>query len=219
MGIVKDFENLFFLEKLCLFCRDESREEGYICTNCMEQVEFLHRELEVNIPYIEKAYYSVFYNRFIKDKIHAFKYSGKIYLYKAFGYMMLSTIYNYNLQSEIDAIAFVPMHKKKEALRGYNQARLLAEYLAKELKKPLLKKNLIKIKETKDQNKLSKIERQVNLLDSFKAINCHQFSGKKILLVDDIITTGATIGECGKELIQRGARKIYGLAITSSMMI
>jgi ComF family protein len=218
MGIVKDLQNLFFLEKLCLFCRDENRlDQGYICGSCREQVEFLHKELEVNIPYVEKAYYSVFYNRFIKDKIHAFKYKGKIHLYKAFGHMMITTIYQYNLQGEIDAIAFVPMHRRKEALRGYNQAKLLGEYLAKELKKPLLKKNLVKIKDTKDQNKLSKVERRVNLMDSFKGINSHQFSGKKILLVDDIITTGTTISECGKALVKGGASKIYGIAITSTM--
>lgn len=219
MGILKELENLLFLEKLCLFCRDEKIDKEYICSSCRQQVEYVHKELEMDIPYIEKAYYSVFYNRFIKDKIHAFKYKGKIHLYKAFGHMMLTTVYQYNLQGEIDAIAFVPMTSRKEALRGYNQSQLLAEYLAKELKKPLLKNNLVKIKDTLDQNKLTRIERQTNLTGSIIATKSQQFKGKKILLIDDIITTGATIRECGKVLVEKGASQVYGLAITSSMKV
>lgn len=217
MGLIKDLGNLLFPEDLCLFCRDnEGVDKEYICRSCKEQVEFLHKEVDLDSPYVEKAYYSVFYNRFLKDHIHDFKYSGKSYLYKVFGHMLLSTIAYYNLEDEIHLISYVPMHRRKEALRGYNQARLLAEYLAKELDKPLLKKNLIKIRHTKDQNKLGKLERQTNLIDSFKAVDSYQFEGKKILLIDDIITTGATIRECGKVLIEKGAREVYGLAITSS---
>ncbi len=220
MGFIKDLGNLLFPERdICFFCREERIDEGYICTNCKELVEFLHMEVKLNSPYVEKAYYSVFYNRFIKERIHDYKYHGKSYLFKPFSHMLLCTIDYYNLKDEIDLISFVPMYKKKEVLRGYNQSKLMAEYVAKELDKPLLLNSLIKIKHTKDQNKLGKIERQSNLINSFKIVNNHQFKGKKILIIDDIITTGATIKECGKVLLENGAKKVYGLAITSSMKL
>lgn len=219
MGFIKDLGNILFQEKdICFFCRDEKLYEGYICSSCKGLVEYLHMEVELGTPYVEKAYYSVFYNRFIKEKIHDYKYHGKSYLYKPFGHMLLETIEYYNLADELDVITFVPMYNKKEALRGYNQSKLMAEYVAEKLDKPLCN-CLIKTRHTKDQNKLGKIERQINLIDSFKIVNNTHLKSKKILIIDDIITTGATIRECGKVLVENGAKKVYGLAITSSMKL
>ena len=81
----------------------------------------------------------------------------------------------------------------------------------------MLDNHLIKIRLTVEQNKLGRVERKNNLKDSFKAINIEDFKGKEILLIDDIYTTGATMEECGKVLMEKGARKVYGLALTSSM--
>ncbi|HSH37049.1 ComF family protein, partial [Schnuerera sp.] len=89
--------------------------------------------------------------------------------------------------------------------------------VSKKMNIPLLNNHLIKNKWTLDQNKLGKIERKNNLKDSFKTINAEEFKGKEILLIDDIITTGTTLEECSKSLKEGGAKKIYGLAITSSM--
>lgn len=221
MGILKSMGNFLFPEEnICFFCKEYMEsDEGYICNSCKDLIQFLHREVTLDNPYIDRIYYSVFYNRFIKENIHAFKFNGKSYLYKPFGEILLSTIYKKDLIEGIDLVAFVPMHRKKKALRGYNQSELIAEYVASKIDKPLLNNNLIKVKWTKDQNKLGKIERARNLKNSFKVINKEDFKGKKILLVDDIITTGATMEELSKILIQNGAKKVYGLAITSSMKV
>lgn len=212
-------KNLIFKsENICLFCKENiSGPYKYICSSCMELIEMRNKEIESDSPYINKIYYSCFYNRFIRDSIHSFKFEGKPYLYKAFGEILLLTIKEVQLDGKIDAIVFVPIHKRKEALRGYNQSELLATFVSDNLNIPLLKKHLLKTKWTKDQNKLDKIERRSNLTNSFKAINIQDLKNKEILLIDDIITTGNTMEECAKVLKEAGVKNIYGLALTSGM--
>ena len=221
MGFIKSITNILFPgEYICLFCRENrSIFSKYICTSCMELIEVVNREVDLELPNIEKTYYSLLYNKFIREKFHAFKFQGKSYLYKPFGEILIDTIKIKNIEEEIEAILFVPIHRRKEALRGYNQSELLGSYIAKKLDIPLLSNHLLKTRWTVDQNKLGKVERKNNLKDSFKAINIEDFKDKEILLVDDIITTGTTMEECGKVLVEKGARKVYGLALTSSMKV
>ena len=95
----------------------------------------------------------------------------------------------------------------------------MGSYIAKRLDIPLLDKHLIKTRWTIDQNRLGKMERRKNLKDSFKTIKLEDFKSKQILLIDDIITTGTTMEECGRVLLEAGVRKVYGLALTSSMKL
>ena len=129
---------------------------------------------------------------------------------------MIKTIEEYKIPSDIDMISYIPSHRRKEAKRGYNQAELLATYIGKELSIEVSHNNLIKVRHTLDQNKLNKFERQGNLTGSFKVRDRNKFKNKRILLIDDIITTGATMEESSKELIKNEAKEVYGLALTSS---
>lgn len=221
MSFVKSISNLLFPEEdICSFCRENrTYSTNYICTNCMGLVEFVNREIDLNLPHIESIYYSVLYNRFIREKVHAFKFQGNNYLYKPFGEMLIDTIREKDIQNKIEAITFVPIHRRKKALRGYNQSELLGTYVAKKLDIPLLNAHLFKAKWTLEQNKLNKLERKNNLKNSFKTRNIEDFKDKEILLIDDIITTGTTMEECGRILVENGAKKIYGLALTSSIKI
>lgn len=189
---------------------------GYICKECFNNLEIIHKEITIDSPYINKVYYSLLYNRLMREMVKKYKYEGKNYLYKAFGEIMMGTIKTNGLESHIDIIAYIPAHRRKEALRGYNQAELLASYIAEKLDKPLLKNNLVKLKWTEDQSHSNKAERIVNLKDSFHIKNPTEVMAKKILLVDDIITTGATMEECSRVLINNGAHKVIGLALTSN---
>lgn len=189
---------------------------GYICKECFKNLEIIHKEITIDSPYINKVYYSLLYNRLMREMVKKYKYEGKNYLYKAFGEIMMGTIKTNGLESHIDIIAYIPAHRRKEALRGYNQAKLLAAYIAEKLDKPLLKNNLIKLKWTENQSHSNKVDRIVNLKDSFHIKNPTEVMAKKILLVDDIITTGATMEECSRVLINNGAHKVIGLALTSN---
>lgn len=198
-------------------CKEKNGSiNGYICKECFGNLEILDKDIDIDSPYLKKVYYSLSYNRFIREIVKDYKYNGKNYLYKPFGELMLKTIENKKIDKNIDAILYVPTHKRKQALRGYNQAELLANYISENLKKELLKDNLIKIKWTKEQSHSNKIDRIINLKDSFQIRNPEEISGKRILLIDDIITTGVTMDECSRVLINNGARKVIGLALTSS---
>lgn len=129
---------------------------------------------------------------------------------------MLKTIYEKDISKDIDLIMYIPSHRRKEAKRGYNQSELLATFIAKKLDIEVSHNNLSKIKHTKDQNKLNRVERQENLLGSFKLKNREEIKDKRILLIDDIITTGSTMKECSRVLINNEAREVIGLALTSS---
>lgn len=198
-------------------CKEKNGDmNGYICKECSNNIERLDREVEIDSPYIKKIYYSLSYNRFIREMVKDYKYNGKNYLYKPFAELMLKTIKSKKIAQDIDIVLYVPTHKRKQALRGYNQAELLANYISESLGKVLLKNNLIKTKWTKEQSHSTKIDRIINLKDSFQIRNPNEIEGKRVLLVDDIITTGVTMEECSRVLINNGAREVIGLALTSS---
>ena len=210
------FSLLFDTKKVCLFCLDNKENlQGYICDLCREKIEDDHKRLKTDLSYLDASYYSVYYNRFIKDKIHDFKFNDKSYLYRPFGELLLETIKRYSIDNDIDVIYYVPLHRRKKVSRGYNQSQLLASYLSKALSIPL-SHNLIKIKPTKDQHSLNRTQRQTNLKNSFRLKDGQDLRGKNILLIDDLITTGATLDECAKVLKDKGANKVIGLCLAST---
>lgn len=218
MEYIKTIHSLLFPTKdLCFFCKDRSGYiMGYICNDCRERLDVLDKKIKVDSIYVEGVFYSLSYNRFLREIVHDFKFNGKSYLYKPLARIMCETIIINDLQKDIDIILFVPSHKKKEAVRGYNQAELLAKYISKELSIPISLNNLIKIKGTKEQSSLTRLERMNNLKNSLRIRDRLEIKNKNILLIDDIITTGTTMEECSKILMDNGARKVIGLALTSS---
>lgn len=112
----------------------------------------------------------------------------------------------------IDLVTWVPIHPRKLKLRGYNQAELLAKALSFNLGLPCMDL-LSKKKETKPQSKLNREERLKNILGVFEPKPSIMVFGKRILLVDDVITTGATASECARVLKKMGAEKVYVLAL------
>lgn len=213
-----EIKNILFSNKnLCYICREEKDNKGpYICLNCYENLEIVNGEIDLDSPYIEKLYYSLFYNRFIRDKISDYKFNEKNYLCRPFGQIIVDTAREKEIHKDIDLIFYIPSHRRKEALRGYNQGELLGQYISKALKIPLSKGNLVKVKNTKDQSGLNKLDRRLNLDNSFEIREPKEIRGKKILLIDDIITTGRTLEESSKVLIENGVEEIIGLTLTST---
>lgn len=207
-------ELVFPMENICLMCKERNIEvKDFICKTCFSNLNIVNKKFAIESEDIEDIYYGLVYNRFIRDIIRHYKFNGKNYLYRPLGELILKTYYQMDIK--IDKIAYVPMYSRKEALRGYNQAELLAKYLSKKLEKPLIR-DLIKTKNTPEQSHLNKMERIKNLKDSFKIKNNKSINGVRILLVDDIVTTGRTMSECSRILYEGGAKEVIGLAITSS---
>jgi len=105
----------------------------------------------------------------------------------------------------------VPLSKKRLKERGFNQTEEIGKELSKLLKIPLISDCLIKVKETLPQVELSDEEREENIKDAFSCQNQNKIQGRKILLIDDVYTTGSTMEECGRVLKDAGVREIIGI--------
>ncbi|HLS54020.1 MAG TPA: ComF family protein [Tissierellaceae bacterium] len=218
MEYLEAFHNLIFpTRNLCYFCMERDyKVEKYLCPSCRGHLEVVNKNITLN-SYVDEAYYSILYNRMARKIIKDFKFNGKSYLFKPLGEFLLDTLNLIDI--DYDKVYFVPAHRRKEAIRGYNQSELLAKYLAERVNKPLSKGNLIKVKHTKDQSKLDRIGRMKNLGGAFRIKNKRKVENKSILLIDDIITTGYTMMECGHVLKKAGAKKVVGLGVTSGQIL
>lgn len=189
---------LFPTRQLCYLCKEKTPYlKSFTCTQCYEKLDFVYKEVEIDSLYIDRVFYALTYNRYLRELMHDFKFNRKSYLYKPFSKFIISMIKEKGIEG-IDLIMFIPIHRRKEAIRGYNQSELLATYISKELNIPISRGNLIKKKWTREQNTLDRIQRLNNLRESFSIKKPEEITGKRILLIDDILTTGATFNECSK---------------------
>lgn len=221
MEYIKAINKLIFpSNNMCYLCKDrENLIKDFICCDCREHLEILNRKVYIDSKDIDWVYYSLMYNRKMREIVTQYKFHKKSYLYKPLGKLMIDTINLHNLKEEIDLLVYVPIHGRKEAIRGYNQCELLGNFISKELNIPISHNNFYKIKNTKSQNKLDKSHRLDNLKDSFGLKDSRGIEDRRILLLDDIITTGSTMIECGGVLKKAGAKNIIGIALTSSKKI
>ena len=156
------------------------------------------------------------YEGVIKDCIHLFKYNSKLSLVNPLAKLMIEHAPSFFKMEEIDFIMPVPLHMRKLRQRQFNQARLLAKVFAKEFAKKLKDNLLIKIKSGASQVTLSRRERIENVRDSFKVRDPSSIKDKYILLIDDVVTTGATVNECAKVLSEAGAGRIDVFSLARS---
>ena len=119
----------------------------------------------------------------------------------------------------IDVIIPIPLHRSKLKKRGFNQSLLIADFISKLTLLPLSESSLIKKKSTPSQISLSKPERIKNLEGSFEIVSFQKIQGKSVLLVDDIMTTGATLDTCASELMKAGAKEIYGFTLARTPLL
>ncbi len=150
-----------------------------------------------------------YYEDAISQAVHRYKFENKDFLAADFAHDMAETVRREYGKISFDAVTFVPFTKKQMRSREWNPSEMLARALAEELGLsclPLLEK----LYETETQHTLSSRERTGNVFGVFEAINLENVRGKTLLLVDDIITTGATLSECAKMLLLGGADTVYG---------
>lgn len=237
ISLISSFLELIYPEKnICMICNKYDRNIGnnYICKECFNKLELIkppfcykcNKSIDIdnkygicnqcirNVRYFEQVKSPYYYKGLIKNLIHDYKYLNKPFYYKLFGKLLIDYMIYINY-TNFDFIISVPMHRIKQKHRGYNQAELLAKFISKKLSIPYL--DVLKRKNnTEKQSSLSKMDRQNNLLNAFdfdyKYNNIIRY--KKILIVDDIFTTGTTINECSKILLSNGAYKIFGITIS-----
>lgn len=141
----------------------------------------------------------------VKDSIYSLKYDGD----RDMARLLASKVSPFVPTAHFDCVSFVPSTGHSQRKRGYNQARLLAKHLAYTSKLPL-ESHLLRIEHT-DQIGLGRAQRLSTVEGNF--ISTHKVAGKTVLLVDDVITTGATINECARTLKIAGAKSVWGIAV------
>lgn len=212
-AIAKNFINLFY-PLHCLSCNKQldALNEFCICSQCEASIKpNAMPPFELEIPSV-MAYSACLYEGAIKELIHKFKYSGRTALVNVFAKLMIGCIKENPEIVIVDLITAVPLHKSRLREREFNQSLLLANKIAGEFNIPL-KHALEKTIKTMYQNELTKIERRTNLKNAFKACRHAEINEKNILLIDDVMTTGATLNECAYTLLAGGAKKVTCLTL------
>ncbi|MBP3634125.1 MAG: ComF family protein [Oscillospiraceae bacterium] len=156
------------------------------------------------VQFFEAFVTPFYYEGYIKDAIRRLKFRGMQTYAPQFARWMAARVRK-ELEGKYDLISWVPCSGRRKWTRGYDQSELLARALAKELGADCVP-TLKKIRHTKKQSKMpSAGARKANVLGAYKAIDPKSVFGKRILLVDDVLTTGATMSECGKTLQLAGS--------------
>ena len=150
----------------------------------------------------------------LREAIHHFKYQQDIGLGDYFCGFLISLIIKRNWQ--FDLVVPVPVSKSRLKSRGYNQSELLSRPIARYFRVDHTTKALIRVKETESQFSLSVAERNRNMEDAFFGFPA-KLNGRRVLVVDDIITTGATMNQCAKALLQAGAKEVYGVSVAKTV--
>ena len=208
------------LPPCCVVC---GKVERWLCETCVSQIPFLdanicprcgrpwfakgvcHRCLAtpIRIAPIRSAY---LYDGPIRDAIHAFKFRSAKSLCVLLAQQMTQAWISYVMQT--DVLIPVPLHPTREQKRGYNQATLLARELGCELNVPVVEDELIRTRNTASQTHLNQEERMKNVAGAFVCLTKDRFKGKRVTLIDDVATTGATLDACALALEVAGAEKV-----------
>ena len=188
-------------EPFCTVCGDPAEgmvEHKYTCSLCRRDRR-----------YFDRARSAVRFRGVVKDIMHEFKYNKATYLARDLIPFLRACIETHYSDVDFDAVAFVPLYPKKERDRTYNQAHLLAIGAAKYAGLPLLRSVLHRARDTKTQTDLSTRERKKNVHSAFEAYDKRWIEGRRFLLVDDVMTTGATVNEVSRVLKKAGAAGVY----------
>jgi ComF family protein len=165
------------------------------------------------------------YDRTLMQAIHCFKYRGKIQMARPFGMLLFAAFIRFWDIGNINLVVPVPLHIRRLRTRGFNQAYLLVRnwrQLAMTFNIDMLditidRNVLVRSKWTEPQTGLGRKKRMKNIKDAFKVNDRSKVAGKRILLVDDVLTTGATVNECAKTLISNGAKRVDVLTLARAM--
>lgn len=212
--------------------------EGYICSECLQKIDRPKPPfcvkcgksidiLDIDLPstcaqvagscaectgynyHFTRGYTSCLYEGLVKDCIHNFKYNSHTYLGKTLAFLMINFAFEHINLSKIDAIVPVPLYWKKRRDRGFNQSEILGKILGKKTGIPFIRNGLSRAMAIRPQIELPRRERINNVKGAFKVIEPGKFSGKHLLLIDDVFTTGATLNECSKILLDSGAKDVW----------
>lgn len=197
----------------CVFCR-KVLEHGAVCDACEKELPWIKSHGD-KIQFVDGAYAPFNYTDSVVDSIRRYKFMRLSAYSKPLSKYMIDCI-DKNIYGEFDIITWVPISAKRMKERGFDQSYLLAEEIAEHFHLPLIP-TLNKVRHTERQSsKKNAAERRANVIGAYKVFDADDVIGKRILLVDDVITTGATVSECARMLKSAGARKVLCVSVAKA---
>ena len=202
-----------FYPHVCIGCgSDIIEDESLLCLYCINILPHTYFAEHANNP-VEKIFLgrlplisamSEFYfakGSVIQQLVPEFKYKGNKDVGMYLGAMMGCSYMTTKRINKIDALVPLPLYADKEHKRGFNQSSILCNGMSEVMNIPVITGNVIRKRFTQTQTKKHRSERWENVEGSFEVINTSQLNGKHVLLVDDVVTTGATLEACGREIL------------------
>ena len=212
-NILTDVMHLFY-PHICTGCgSDLINKKSLLCLNCINELPHTNFALHENNP-IEKIFtgrikikaaHSEFYfskGHLIQHLIHQLKYKNNKEIGYYLGEIMGNSLLKSNRFSNIDYLIPLPLFADKEFKRGYNQAEIICQGMHLSTQIPVMLNNVVRKRPTETQTRKHRAERWENVDGSFTIKNPASLKGKNVLLVDDVITTGATLEACGQVILQ-----------------
>lgn len=201
----------------CLSC---GKDEVWLCEECQNKIQVgksLFEKINFSPSYVDGFFIAADWeDKVLQDVIRMFKYNFVQELVHPLSYLLIQKIYELeknfiNLKNYV--IVPVPLHQRRLAWRGFNQAELLSQFVAKEFDLEINNNLLIRKKYTSPQVRLKSKKRQANISGAFE-LNCRNTAMPRFcLLIDDVITTGATMNEIARVLKNSGVKKVLGIAL------
>ncbi|MDQ7947744.1 MAG: ComF family protein [Pedobacter sp.] len=222
--LMLDFVALLFPE-LCPACGTGLHHgEGDICLHCLFDLPYtdyhLHQDNRVarqfwgRLP-LHAAMAMLYFKKGTKVQhlVHHLKYKGRTAVGIKLGQLLAERLKQSEQYQDVDLIIPVPLHPKKQKLRGYNQSEYIAKGMAEEMNIPFSTLHLRRLKASATQTKKSRYYRYENMRDIFSLSKAEQMQDLHILLVDDVVTTGATLEACGQVLLNSPIKKLSIAAV------
>ena len=214
MKLMQLLAEIFFPPK-CVLCGSIlKKDETDLCRSCrVDAPEYPQGKLK--LQFVDSFTAVWYYKGNVRDSLHRFKFQRGSHLAAPYGRLLAMKLLR-EYPEGFDAVTWVPISSLRKLFRGYDQDELLARAVAEELQLPC-RKLLKKIRHNRPQSGIEgHARRRANVLGVYRTVEGEQIEGKRILLVDDILTTGATAGECARMLLTAGAKEIHCAVVAAA---
>ena len=215
MGILSGLLDLLYPPR-CVFCgKLLGKGKKSVCDKCRDELPYTKNGGKQSGDFFSVCVAPLYYEGVVRESILRYKFSEATGYAQTYGALVADCIRN-NLQGCYDLISWVPISKKRYKERGYDQAMLLAHSTALELDEKAVS-TLEKHRDVARQSGMGSAEkRRANISGAYRAVDPELIRGKRVLIIDDIVTTGSTLSECARILLQNGAKEVMCAAIARS---
>ena len=216
MKLLDDLLDLLFPPK-CPFCQSilETPADP-VCPACQKSLPWLvGRAGERKVDFTQGCCSPLAYRGAVREAIHRYKFSGVRAYVRPFGLLMAQCVQD-RPEMAADLVTWAPLSRKRRRERGYDQGELLARAMAKRLGLPAVP-TLVKARHTQPQSGLDSAEaRRANALGAYALLPGADVAGRHVLLADDVVTSGATLSECARTLLEAGAAEVWCVTLAQA---